>query len=194
VTRLTFFTMIFVVASFAAVAKGSDDQQRSPRKVVEDFWNMEIDGGRLTPQGWNRAEQFFVRPTPMPMKKVISVVYKGSVISDPIVHGTRAEVTVDIQPQGRINSELLFIPSESYKSGLLVRLTLTDKHREQDSHSRLGKETIGAPEWRIEGAGNMLWISVDTAIRYVTEMRAKTSNPLIKKNADRTLAKLKSLH
>jgi len=37
------------------------------------------------------------------------------------------------------------------------------------------------------------WITVSTAIRYVTEMRDKTSDPAMKQNANATLAKLKSL-
>jgi hypothetical protein len=38
------------------------------------------------------------------------------------------------------------------------------------------------------------WTTVNTAIRYVPEMRTKTADPGIEKNADQTLAELMKLH
>jgi hypothetical protein len=36
------------------------------------------------------------------------------------------------------------------------------------------------------------WTTVDAAIRYVTKMRDKSTNPVIKQNVERTIAILKS--
>ena len=49
------------------------------------------------------------------------------------------------------------------------------------------------PEWQIENFDPTLWITVDTAITYVASMRDKANDPVIKSNADRTLATLKHL-
>jgi hypothetical protein len=48
--------------------------------------------------------------------------------------------------------------------------------------------------WKIEGPLPEPLVTVDKAIRYLTELRDKSPDPVIKKNADHTLAKLKSLH
>lgn len=73
-------------------------------------------------------------------------------------------------------------------------LVLTDKHRELGPDRHESKEVSGVREWRIENTPSFATITLATAIRYVTEMRDKTTDPTIKKNADHTLAKLKTLH
>jgi len=52
------------------------------------------------------------------------------------------------------------------------------------------KEVSGAREWRIEETDAAIWLTVETAIRYVTQMRDQSNDPVIKRNADRTLAVL----
>jgi hypothetical protein len=191
--RSIVFAVVLTIAAVGTTAQGPDDRQKSPRKVVESFWKFETEGGRLSSEGWNKAGSFFVRPISPPSKKKISVVYKGSSISDPVIKGSTAQVTVEILPQGQIDSELQFTPSESYKAGLVYNLVLTDKHWELGLDGT-AKELTGLPEWRIEDIGSTLWLSVDAAIHYVADVRDKITDPSIKKNADQTLAKLKNLH
>ena len=75
-------------------------------------------------------------------------------------------------------------------------LVLTDKHLEFRPDAREPKEVTCAPEWRIEKPQPQVrpMVNLATAIRYVTEVRDKTKDPVVKKNADQTLAKLKKLH
>jgi hypothetical protein len=65
-----------------------------------------------------------------------------------------------------------------------------------DAHHDLGVNvgTNGAMGWKISGPSRQPQISVETAIRYVTEMRNQASDAAIKQNAGSALAKLKSLH
>jgi hypothetical protein len=56
------------------------------------------------------------------------------------------------------------------------------------------KKPIGSRFWQIQGSPGLPWTTVNTAIRYVLEMRDKTSDPAIKKNTDQTLAELMKLH
>jgi hypothetical protein len=56
------------------------------------------------------------------------------------------------------------------------------------------REVSGPTEWRIDGTANKIWLTLDAAIRYVTQRRDKTTDAAIKKNADQTLAKLLRLH
>lgn len=191
--RSVVFAVILSIAGIGTPAQGPEDRQKSPKKVVESFWKFETEGGRLTPEGWSKASSFFVRPVSPPSKKKISVIYKDSTISDPIIKGSTAHITVEILPQGQIDSTLRFTPSESYKAGLVYNLLLTDKHWELGSDGT-PKEMTGPPEWRIEDTASTLWLSIDAAIHYVTDVRDKTTDPSIKKNADQTLTKLKKLN
>jgi hypothetical protein len=51
-------------------------------------------------------------------------------------------------------------------------------------------EIVGPSRWRIEEAPAEQWISVNAAIRYVTQMRDAATDPVIKDNAEQTLAAL----
>jgi hypothetical protein len=64
--------------------------------------------------------------------------------------------------------------------------------RIQGSTSAAGK--TASPQWKIEEPARVLWLNRETAIRYVAEMRDRTRDPLIKKNADRSLAALRRQH
>jgi len=70
-------------------------------------------------------------------------------------------------------------------------LVLTDEHWELKPNGVTGAELTGPPEWRIVGNDKGVWITLDAAIRHVTDKRDNWRDPLIKKNADRTLAELK---
>ena len=80
-------------------------------------------------------------------------------------------------------------------AGPLIKfdLVLTGKHWELNQDGGVGKEVTGPPEWRIDCSERALWVDVDAAIHYVTQLRDKTIDPAIKKNADQTLAKLLKL-
>lgn len=54
-------------------------------------------------------------------------------------------------------------------------------------------EFAGPSRWRIEDAPPEQWVSVTIAIKYVTQMRDSTRDPLIKANADKSLSILKGL-
>jgi hypothetical protein len=50
------------------------------------------------------------------------------------------------------------------------------------------------PAWQFTDPVGWRWTTVNTAIRYTMEMRAKTSDPEIKKNADKTIGTLMRYH
>lgn len=59
--------------------------------------------------------------------------------------------------------------------------------------SKTDKEAkANSSEWLIDGSQglfpNLRWTTINAAIRYVLETRARTSDPVIKQNAERTLA------
>src|SRR5438270_13832882 len=70
------------IAALSVSGGQGTPNEKSPKEVVEEFWKLETEGGRLTPEGWLNADIFFVRPEPLPRKKIIEVIsakYKYSV-------------------------------------------------------------------------------------------------------------------
>jgi hypothetical protein len=189
---------LMVVASGVCGQTGTKET-KSPKEVVEAFWKLETEGGRLTPEGWHNAGSFFVRPSPPPQKKTIAVIsgkYKYSV-DERWVKGNQAEIANGYVDLGRIDSDLHYSPPDSRfydnKTAVLYHLVLTDRHWEIGPDGITEREVSGPLAWRIEKPEPILWITVDTAIRFVKGVGEKTTDPIIKKNAEQTLAKLMAL-
>ncbi len=195
--RLLVFLLVITVVPHCAWGQSvaSSSMTKSPKEVVEQFLKMEIEGGRISLQGWRKASTFFASPTPPnPQINLVFVVYKDYAVWEPTIKGASAEAMMDIYDEGRIDSKLRYLAParHAYKSGILFKLMLTDTHWEFDTGAQSPKEVKSIPERRIEKLG-MLILNVGSAIRYVTEMRDRATDPTIKKNADETLAKLKKL-
>jgi len=188
---------LMVVASRACGQSGTIEP-KSPKEVVEEFWKLETEGGRLTPKGWYNAGIFFVRPSARPQKKTIAVISGRNKYSvdQRWIKGNQAEIANGCADLGRIDAILRYTASDSRydKSAVIYRLVLTDRQWEFGLDGITEKEESGPRAWRIENPEPLLWITVDTAIRCVKEAREKTTDPTIKKNAGQTLAKLMQLH
>lgn len=50
---------------------------------------------------------------------------------------------------------------------------------------------MGPWEWKIEQPRMSRWTTVDKALEYVTMMREKTDDPVIQRNAEKTISALK---
>jgi hypothetical protein len=187
--------LIFVVA--VATAQTSGTSIRSPKEVVEEFWKLEITGERLTPEGWNRTNRYFVHAIPPPSNSVIRVINASSVW-DPIARdfhavpdGT-AEIEVGVLGVWGIASDMrFFVASKTMKSGVLYKLVLTSLHWEQGTGETSAIPLGGPLEWRIGERDNTIWLGPDAALRYVSDIRDRTTDPEIRKNSTTTIRKLK---
>jgi hypothetical protein len=186
--------IIGLILSLVTVARSRNAHTESPKEVVERFWHFETEGGRLTPEGWKSAATFFVKLGPPPLKKKILVVYPDFAVSEATVEGDTASVIVNVLPQGEVTSDLRLLPSRSYKEGLFYHLTLTGTHWGSGPKGDEAAELHDSPQWRIEGSGAIIWLSPAAAVRYVAELKAKSTDPTIEKNADETLSQLAKLH
>jgi hypothetical protein len=188
------FVTILAVGAAPILAQSPRNGVTSPKEIVQEFWKMEMGGGRLSTDGWNRAAVFFVHTSPPPQDKVVTVTVAGSNVDETARTGSKAEVYLECTEAGRIDSMLRFKPSAHYsladKMMCKYSLTFTDKHWERGLNGGALREVTGQPEWRITEEPTELRISVATAVRYVTEMRGKTKDPAIQKNADEALAGL----
>jgi hypothetical protein len=105
-------------------------------------------------------------------------------------------VSVEIDPIGQIDSGLRFMsPTRRYfKNSRYFNVVFTDKRFELGAKGEVAKEVTGSQSWLIEDLNDSLMLTVTAAIRYVDEQRDKTIDPVLRKSADETLAKLKTLH
>lgn len=203
-TRLPLTGVILVLALL--FGRASAGQELPATKVVEDFWEMETQGGRLTTDGWNAASRFFIRmhvegPSP---GRTIHVIRNGrdDRVSETVRTETWTEVLVNTNQVGEIDSKLHFTPSP--KSGpygvkllrgpdLTFHLVLTDKQWLVGPDGVRQNGAAKPAQWLIDCDRDDLWINQNVAIRYVTELRDRSADATIRRNADDTLAKLRNM-
>ncbi len=106
--------------------------------------------------------------------------------------------------RGEIDSSLRYTPppkTEFVKTGLsvpygysMVTVQAYMMMYGPDGKTLVAKKPVGFRVWVIQRAPGVPRTTVNTAIRYVLETRKKTLDPVIRQNADQTLAKLLALH
>jgi hypothetical protein len=109
------------------------------------------------------------------------------------------DVLVGCWHLGTIDAALRFAPAprtDAVKESELYHLVFARSHgRKFENGKIVQEEATGYPiTWQISRPLDMPFTTVNTAIRYVLEKREKTSDPVIKQNADKTLAALLRLH
>jgi hypothetical protein len=184
------------VVGMLGIARLSTAQTKPPKAVVEEFWKMDTEGGRLTAEGWRAADSFFVRPIAPPKDKILCVISYPFAVSYSRIQGNRAEVIVDTAGTvWKINPNMrLGVCSDQDKGFWLNKLVRTSKHWEFAPDHRTLREVGGPPEWRLEEETNYVYVTADIAIRYLMEVRDSTTNSVIKKNAEQSLATLRRHH
>lgn len=95
---------------------------------------------------------------------------------------------------GTIDSTLRYKPPPvpSIMLGGFFRLVFTNKHMETEKNGEVIK-VEGLWEWKIDAPKMARWATPDRALAYVTRMRDRTEDPILKKNADKTIVALKRL-
>lgn len=169
--------LVVIVGSLAFAQSNQIDD--SPKAVVEQLMRMTENGALLTPDGWKQAGVLFARPSKHPHGSSVSVI-SGYFVKRGSVDDQHAEVPVVIENAGRIDASLRFVSPDSrqFKPTTTYHLVRIGQSPEQ---------------WKIADAQGEAWTGVDGAIKYVTEMRAKAADPVVRKNADATLEMLKQL-
>ncbi len=191
--RLT--TLVFaVLATLSAV--NVQAQAVSPGQVLDQYLRMINDGALLTDDGWQKAAVLFELPGIPPTDNLIQVTTERH----PGTHVRTDEDRLKIDENfvdllGVIDSSLRFHPTptspEVEGTVFVYYFVLTDKHWEPAPEGGTPRVTTGAREWKIEGSLTVRQAARQAAIRYVTRTRDKTRDPVVRGNADRTIAALK---
>jgi hypothetical protein len=199
--RSLLIILIAVISAVTALAQtASIDFWQFPDKVVQRSWEMGVRGELLTTKGWNTASGFYAKPNPEPQDKSFEVYSNFYGISSISIKGDQADILMEYDDGGRIDSNLHYSPPPkitAFKTAINFHLTLTPTYSLMfgpDGTTLIESKPTGHSAWKIEGTPIRPWTTVNTAVRYVLEMRNKTTDPLTRKNADETIAKLPTLH
>jgi hypothetical protein len=71
--QLTLIVAFLALGASGILMSWPQSGQKSPKEVVEEFCKFETAGGRLTTEGWKKAERFFASSLPPPKTKTILV-------------------------------------------------------------------------------------------------------------------------
>jgi hypothetical protein len=210
--KLAKATLFLAFAATGALTQSPATMPCLPKEAVEQVWRLATQGELLTPEGWDKmARAYFVHPAPPVGSRVTLIPPSGAdilVVSndwgvvDCALEGDTAKVAVEYRDAGRIDRMLRFTrgkePGPIGKSIMLYTLVFTPGHWETYKPDGKGLEVADIkttpPAWQIKTPQGPSWTTINTAIRYVLEIRDKTADPAIKKNADETLANLLRLH
>jgi len=177
--------------------------QDAPRETVEKLWKMAARSELLTPKGWAEVSTLFTKPGPPTGNKVIRITSDYYAVNPSSVNGAEATVDVGFVNAGQIDASLRYSAPEptppmvkhaSLRYHLVSRPAYVMMYGPDGKTLVEKKEIPGEIAWQIDGPPPVPWTTVNTAIRYVLEVRNKTSDPTIRKNADETLTKLMKLH
>ncbi len=165
-------------------------QRSSPRASLDQFLKMEINGDLLTSEGWNKVGVLLVHSHARPSDKPFTVVGENYSVHEISSRGNQADLFVTFRDLGKIDPSLRYSPPDARDPEVVVRyhLLLIGKPTPAGQGAR---NVAGARQWRIENPQRTLWIGLHAATQYVAEMRDKTTDPAIQKNADATLMQLK---
>jgi hypothetical protein len=206
VAKETYVKRLLLIVMAAAIATGTISAQTTsidfwqfPDKVVEKYWEMGIRGELLTSAGWKAASNYCTKPNLDSQDGSFYVYSQYYGIVGISTNGDQADVDMEYLDAGRIDSNLHYsAPPKvtAFKTAFEFHLVRTPNYMRYfgpDGKTEVERKLIGSV-WKIEGAQPHPWTTVNTAIRYVLETRSKTDDPVIKKNADETIAKLLTLH
>lgn len=175
--------------------------QDAPKEIVEKLWKMAARGELLTAKGSAEASKLFTKPGPPRGNKAVRIMSDYYAVNCSSVVGAEATVDVGFVDAGQIDSSLRYsgpTPTPAIKTSFRYHLVSGPAYVMMygpDGKTLLEKKEIaGTSIWQIDGPPPPAWVTVNAAIRYVLETGDKTTDPAIKKNAARTLAKLKKLH
>lgn len=192
--RLFILGIVLGLTPMIGSAQSDVSQRGSPKQVVDRFCKMQADGMSLSREHWDEFNSMAIYPHPWQDhgQGIISIV-KSYIVNDVVEHGDSAKVSVDYTVWGDLfTSSFRFFRKEGLALGEPVKRNEPLALKFSDKVGQSWDETKVPLRWRIGGTSGT-YVSVDAAIRYVTEMRDKLNDPVLKYNADRTLVALRSI-
>ena len=200
--RLHAITLFLFMGLTTAQAQTPQTHGKPTEDVVIRYENLVAKGAFLTPEGWKLASKLYDYSGAFPARAEIFLMSVGGSLGENWSKDNRAEVeTMWTDYYGSVDSALRYRPPKRpppfnvpvAMTAFVFRLVFTNEHKEIDANGESIREITGPWEWKIEQPRIARWATLDRAIEYVALMRDKTDDPIIKKNANKTITILKRL-
>jgi hypothetical protein len=151
-----------------------------PKATIERLFKAALNGKMLTPEGWSSIGALFANPTKLPPDHTVLVISSDYSTAAWSVSQDHATVYAGFVALGTIDDKLRYTPSDTKvtKWATIYHLTMVKG---------------GNPDWKIENPEGSAWTGIRGAVSYVERKRNLTKDPNVVKNADTTLATLRSL-
>lgn len=175
--------------------------ESTPQQIVEQLWSLAMRGYLLTEAGWNRAAVYYETKSPWPGNSVITVMSNNYGVVERSMKDGKMTILMRFVNVGKIGPDLRFTPappSTVYET--VMRYQLAQRHRHlvwyaADGLTKIREEELPDMIWEIESKERDLpWTTVNTAIRYLLEAKARTKDPVVQKNAEQSIARLLKSH
>lgn len=200
--RLSVLILVLLVLVPPVTGQTIKSSGKPTEKVVIEYEKLVESGAFLTPEGWGRAARLYAESSTFSAQSEISLMGTGGAVGENWSKDGKAEVETKWKDYyGTIDSTLRFHPPNRppafdvpvAMTCYQFSLVYTDKHREIGKDGQILRDSTGSWEWKIQEPRMTRWATLHQAIGYVTMMHDKTDNPIIRKNAEQTIAVLKRL-
>ena len=186
--RPTVIRILASVGLLIATRSSMLSQASSARDVLVRFCELDAKGEQLTSDGWKKVAALFEAPG-APRRKEITLI-KDFGVSLPSLEKGKAGFYVQYIELGLIDLSAMRF-SSPLPPGIKVRAGFYVIKQPRRRSGGMPGQVEESAEWLIEGPVPEPHLTVDTAIRYVTELHENAKNSAIRKNAEKTLAVLK---
>jgi hypothetical protein len=186
------------------------------KRLLEQFLREEMAGARLTDGGWYRSAHYFLKPERPPSYRVLAVIkpdkppYGAPYYR--VLGGRRVDGYLPCSFLGQIDSAGRFtsmvVPSLVDGTGRWIRspvpiihgpamfefvfeLVQTDSYWEFDSKLNRPHQVKGPTEWKLMTFSWQSPVTVDTAIRYLEGLSHESNSEAIRRNAVKSIEKLR---
>jgi hypothetical protein len=164
------------VGTSAQSTPPSSTSRKTARTVLQEFCQLDGNGGQLTSEGWRRIASLFVQPDPPNHGKV--GIVRDFVVSDAeIADDGKATVMAEYIALGELDPDTAVFETYQPPGGDKIRAIFN-----------LVQTKAG---WKIERPVPVAAVTVEAAMRYTTALHDKTTSERVRKNAERALVGLK---
>jgi len=195
-----------VFVALRAQPQSGGGRHPSAREVVELFGRMDARGERLTKEGWLKVAALFLRPTPLPKGLSFTISDYGRADEAPAKGShSQAEVWTMRTDWGTVDSMARFSTalgrmagsSEPAEGPTVTRsqytLVYTDTYWELTRDGGSLKQVKGKAAWRIDSFDPGPQVGTETALQYLAKLSQSSPDPLVRKNAARSITAIKRL-
>jgi hypothetical protein len=192
------FIAMLLVAMGGAFVERTHAQQTSPGEILDRYCKLTAEGKQLIAAGAKELAPLVVELSSSTTYPEI-IVIKDYSVSELVAEGKTVQVAVDYNVWGMLeSSSLRFVTIGGVLANRPTRIpeyvTLIQLNRGFEPGPEAQAHDGATPvEWKISKAPSEPHISVSAAIQYTRELGYKSKDPIVRANAQRTLADLQRL-